>query len=236
MLPVRDQSYALEIIPRLMKRFQFRNRQLSPIEVEQLAQITSRCSHFEKSLLYSALCEASDRKLMRTLGSRIRLPRPGESTRRELTDIDYDVQVIEEIYSRKMSNNIVGYQTLHYYENYLRNAVSNYLGEKVSINWHRDLLIFLATNFDYRIDPITNKRDVVLLNMKELKVIIAPVLSDRDIIKKDIFDRVFSWIDGISQNLRRVVRTKTKYIRKLPKAILGNFCQNYLCLKFIDGF
>lgn len=118
-----DGSYALEIVGALQDRSRARERPLTPAQIEKLAEVVRRLNHLEKRLLLSVLCEAYDRDFLQTLGSYFRLPRQTEVSRLDLRDIDHDIAVIERIYSRKLSNNIVGYQALHYYENYLGHAI-----------------------------------------------------------------------------------------------------------------
>lgn len=211
----QDRSYALEILPRFRKRLKNKGRQIKDAEVKQLSALVSSCSHLEKTLLYSAMCESYDRSFLRILGAKVWLPNVTKTPTSKPSDIEHDLAVVSKIYNRKLSNNIVGYQALHYYENFLRNAVSKYLGEKISANWHRDLLFFLASDFEYQIDPDTGDKKVLVSGMKELKAIIGPDLKDDQILKADIFDRVFTWLRWHFNKLALSCRDKEEIFGKI---------------------
>ena len=215
----QDRSYALEIMPRFRKRLQGKGRQLADSEVKQLSIIVSRCSHLEKTLLYSAMCESFDRTFLRVLGAKTWLP----NVKKMHSDTEHDLTVISTIYNRKLSNNIVGYQALHYYENCLRNAVSKYLSEKVSPNWHRDLLFFLASDFDYQVDPDTGERKVLVSGMKEPKAIIGPDLKDDQVLKDKFFDKVFTWLRYHFSKLALSCRTKEEIYGKIAISNVREF-------------
>lgn len=185
-----DSSYALELQPRFRRRLRARKRtELSPSQVKALSKLIVMCSHFEKNLLYGTLCEGYDRGQLRIL-AQFSTPKRFEAALE--TSLQHDLKVIDRIYSRKLSNNIVGYQSLHYYENYLRGAVSNYLSETITQNWHHFLLHFLARDFELFPDPDTDEIRVELRGFRELKDMLEPLLLDSAVLEKDTFDRVFT--------------------------------------------
>lgn len=135
-------------------------------------------------------------------------------------NIGADRAVVFFYYRRKLAQTAAAYPCMHYYENYLRRALSVFISEKLGTDWLREALKFLNVEYGQKYDYGTESLSIFAPNHK---LIIRALSKDSVGVSNPFYKLIFENILAFFKQLVRKAESKSEVTRSIENASVQFF-------------